>query len=380
MSDISSHPAADPQPAASVTASPAPASPAEVFDRLLHGVCDRRWDELPGLYAAHTHVVHPLDPHRSPPLLTPEALARHFEVAAKVLGDVRFAPANVTVHQTTDPEVVIGEFEYLATVPGIAEPFPIPNIFVIRVRDGQIVQSRDYADYAQFGLALAARDANNGAAGPVSPDGNWRARAQRRYEDAAFADDAAGLAAGDRELDAVEAGLALARGRILHGRWLTGGEPDDQALEQFEHAAQLYGKLGDTRGEAEALFWVATFHQAVRGDHETALPLLERAGELAAAAGDLLTLSYVARHLGFVHDNAGRPELARQRLEESLRLRREIDFQPGVAAALLALAEFAAGHGGQAETESLLNEAQQTAGASGARGVQRRIDSFRTAS
>jgi ketosteroid isomerase-like protein len=325
-------------------------------------------------------VVHPLDPDRSPPLLTPEALREHFEVAARVLGEVRFAPANVTVHQTTDPEVVIGEFEYLATVPGMAEPFPIPNIFVIRVRDGQIVQSRDYADYVQFGRALAARDGSNGAAAePDSADGDWRARAQRRYEDAAFGDDATGLAAGDRELDLVEAGLALARGRLLHGRWLTGSEPADQALEHFEHAAQLYGKLGDARGEAEALFWVATFHQAVRGDHERALPLLQRAGELAAADGDLLTLSYVARHLGFADDSAGRPELARQRLEESLRLRCEIDFQPGVAAALLALAEFAASHGDQAESESLLREARQTACASGARGVQRRIDQLRTA-
>src|SRR5690348_6272898 len=44
--------------------------------------------------------------------------------------------------------------------------------------------------------------------------------ARRLYERAAFAGDAAALAEADRGLDGVEADLALARGRILHTRYL----------------------------------------------------------------------------------------------------------------------------------------------------------------
>jgi len=40
------------------------------------------------------------------------------------------------------------------------------------------------------------------------------------YESAVFGGNAEALSTGDRELDAVEADLALARGRLLHARFL----------------------------------------------------------------------------------------------------------------------------------------------------------------
>ena len=141
-----------------------PATPAEVFTRLLNGVCEQRWADLPALYAPRTHVVHPLDPHRSPPLLTPDELREHFLHGAKALGAVRFTPAAVTVHQTADPEVIIGEFEYRGTVPATGEPFVMPSIFVIRVRDGQIVESRDYADHVEVARLLGTLDQLTAAA------------------------------------------------------------------------------------------------------------------------------------------------------------------------------------------------------------------------
>ena len=134
---------ADRTPAGSTIA----ASPAEIFVRLVRGVGGRRWDELPGLYAERTHVVHPHDPGRGAPLLTREELRKHFAGGASALGDVRFEPAAITVHETADPEVVIGEFEYRGVVPGTGEPFALPGIFVLRVRNGEIVSSRVYFDH-----------------------------------------------------------------------------------------------------------------------------------------------------------------------------------------------------------------------------------------
>jgi uncharacterized protein len=141
-----------------------PATPAEVFTQLVSGVCEQRWADLPALYAPRTHVVHPMDPSRSPALLTRDELAGHFARGAKTLGDIRFTAAAVTVHQTADPEVVIGEFEYRGTNPATGAPFVIPNVFVIRVRDGQIIESRDYADHVELGRLLDGLDQLTAAA------------------------------------------------------------------------------------------------------------------------------------------------------------------------------------------------------------------------
>jgi hypothetical protein len=69
-------------------------------------------------------------------------------------------------------------------------------------------------------------------------------------------------------------------------------------LVLFEWAVELYRNVGDVRGEAEAQFWIGTFHQVVRNDDASAVPALERARALATRAGDPLTLSYALRHLG----------------------------------------------------------------------------------
>src|ERR1700689_4653087 len=54
---------------------------------------------------------------------------------------------NVTIHETTDPEVIVAEFEYQGTAAGTGEPYALPGIFVLRVRNGEIVSSRDYFDH-----------------------------------------------------------------------------------------------------------------------------------------------------------------------------------------------------------------------------------------
>jgi uncharacterized protein len=49
------------------------------------------------------------------------------------------------VHRTADPEVVVTEYRYEGSADG--RPIFITNILVTRVRDGVIVESRDYADH-----------------------------------------------------------------------------------------------------------------------------------------------------------------------------------------------------------------------------------------
>ncbi len=133
-------------------------TPTEVFHALADGVPrivlgDRAHvDAVTALYADKTNVVHPLSPFDADPLLSRDDLRRHFSRAPGPADGVeRFEAVDRTVHVTADPEVVVGEFRYVGSVNG--RPFDLPCIFVLRVRDGEIVESRDYADHV--GLARA---------------------------------------------------------------------------------------------------------------------------------------------------------------------------------------------------------------------------------
>jgi len=209
-------------------------------------------------------------------------------------------------------------------------------------------------------------------------------RARLLYERAVFDGDADALALADRELDMVEADLALARGRVIHTRFLDQRDRDPgRAVEDpregelFERAAELYRGLADARGEAEALFWIGCFHQVVRRDDQIAVPILERSRRLADAAGDQRTLSEALRHLGIAEHRAGRLGEARALLEESARLRRESGQLPGVAANLVGLAYIAAADGRPDDARALLSEAEAIAQSAGAQRITRQVTEAR---
>ncbi|HEY3015174.1 MAG TPA: tetratricopeptide repeat protein [Nocardioides sp.] len=203
-------------------------------------------------------------------------------------------------------------------------------------------------------------------------------RAGELYERAVFAGDASAIRLGLLEVDAVEADAALARGRLLHASYLLDGSEDPAQLPLLERAVELYDGLGDDRGLAEALFWVAIRHQVIHGDQATALPLLSRAHRLAERADDRLTLSYVLRHLCFVEKDAGRVDRARELMAESTQLRRDLGFSAGVAANLVGLAYLSAELGRPDESGPLLDEAADLADRSGAAAVLTWVEEART--
>lgn len=184
------------------------------------------------------------------------------------------------------------------------------------------------------------------------------------YERAVFTGDAAPLAEADRELDGAEADLAVARGRLMHTRFLLSRDQDPAAaaedpaeLPLFERAVQLYRVLGNLAGEAAALFWIGCFHQVVRRDNATAVPFLQRSLELASLAGDKAVMAEALRHLGIAAHAAGQLEAASERLEESTRLRRETGHLLGAAANMVGLAYLAAAQGRGQDALALLDEA-----------------------
>jgi uncharacterized protein len=129
------------------------ATPVDVIHRLITGVPEGRWDELPTLYAPDAVVEHPMALPEPARLVGRAAVEAHFAAAAQL--PLRMRAENVVVHEGADPELAVGEFDYVGVV-GDA-PFRTANVLVVRVRDGLIVHSRDYHDHARLGAALTGR-------------------------------------------------------------------------------------------------------------------------------------------------------------------------------------------------------------------------------
>src|ERR1700733_8697404 len=163
----------------------------------------------------------------------------------------------------------------------------------------------------------------------MSTDGRIE-QARLLYERAILDGEAGALEAADRELDGLEADrdldglvadLALARGRVIHGRFLVQrAEDPERAAEDprelglFEVAAKIYRERGDLRGEGEALFWIGCCHQVVRRDNAAAVPVLQRSLQLATDAADTRIMAEALRHLGIAEHAAGRLRGGRQDL------------------------------------------------------------------
>ncbi|MDL4813021.1 nuclear transport factor 2 family protein [Actinomadura opuntiae] len=128
------------------------ATPRAVFQRLIDGVTARRPEGLPELYAEDAVVVHPFARPASR-LEGREALRAHFAQLETL--PIEMTARNVVVHQTADPEVIVAEFEYTGRNTETGREFVVPNVFVMRIRAGHIVESRDYAHHRAFEEAMA---------------------------------------------------------------------------------------------------------------------------------------------------------------------------------------------------------------------------------
>lgn len=124
-----------------------PGTPRAVVRELLHSISWPNPASRADLYANDAYVTHPFHP-TAPPLKGKEDLSRHFAHG----GGEGLHPQNVVLHEGADPELIVAEFEYVGTA-GRGNRVYTTNIFVVRVRDGLIVESHDYADHVAFAAA-----------------------------------------------------------------------------------------------------------------------------------------------------------------------------------------------------------------------------------
>lgn len=73
------------------------------------------------------------------------AIQRYFAAVARMPLELR--AHNIVMHDATDPEVIIVEYDYDGLVTTTGRTFQVSNIQVSTVRHGQIVESRDYHNH-----------------------------------------------------------------------------------------------------------------------------------------------------------------------------------------------------------------------------------------
>jgi ketosteroid isomerase-like protein len=127
-------------------------TPHEVFENLSAGISSGDWSRLHELYAADAVVEMPFALPSPVRLRGREEIRRHFAMNGQA--GISLRADAVRVHETADPEVVIAEFDYDGRAAS-GRTFRVSNIQVLRVRDGLIVETRDYHNHAALAQVLS---------------------------------------------------------------------------------------------------------------------------------------------------------------------------------------------------------------------------------
>jgi len=128
----------------------------EVVEKVLRAGRELDFETLLELMAPDGYIEWPYRPADVPGRLQGRSEIRSYLTkAAKTF--IKFDEyRNVVIHETTDPEVVIVEYEAYGTVVLTGSPFEQTVIAVFRVRDGQILSYRDYINPLPLMDALAS--------------------------------------------------------------------------------------------------------------------------------------------------------------------------------------------------------------------------------
>lgn len=116
----------------------------ETIELMLRTVIEGTRDDLADLYAEDVLVTSPFVAEEYRESRGNAALRARMKGFAQYLEYSEIK--NVTIHETTDPQVAIVEFTVAGTLVPTGEGFELPSINVIRVVDGLITESRDHSD------------------------------------------------------------------------------------------------------------------------------------------------------------------------------------------------------------------------------------------
>ena len=119
----------------------------ETVEELIRAAVSAAPGDMADCYAPQVVIEMPFAP---PGLFPPRVEATREELRARFAAGTAVRRyrglANVAVHETADPEVVVAEYEIQGEMTATGEPFSVSFAMVVTVRGGHIVHSRDYTD------------------------------------------------------------------------------------------------------------------------------------------------------------------------------------------------------------------------------------------
>lgn len=121
-------------------------SAADTLRALIGAVATREQFDLDALYAKDAVVSHAFGVGPSIRWEGIEQLRTHF--ASSPAGVMELSVRDLAVYSTQDPEVAIAEWIYDGRNTVNGRTFSVPNVIVARVRDGRLVETRDYHHHA----------------------------------------------------------------------------------------------------------------------------------------------------------------------------------------------------------------------------------------
>jgi uncharacterized protein len=128
----------------------------EAVERTLRASREQDTETFVSLFAPDGYVEWPYRPAGIPGRVQGRDQLREF-LTGQANGLVRFDEyRNTVIHETTDPEVVIVEYEAHGTVLATGAPLHQTIIAVLRIRDGLVASYRDYLNPLVLAETLAA--------------------------------------------------------------------------------------------------------------------------------------------------------------------------------------------------------------------------------
>ncbi|WP_433063023.1 nuclear transport factor 2 family protein [Dactylosporangium sp. CS-033363] len=128
----------------------------DVVEQLLRASLEQDMETFVGLFAPDGFIEWPYRPDGVPGRVEGRDRVREF-VIGQAGGLVKFEEYRDTViHETTDPQVVIVEYEAYGTVIPTGAPMHQTIIAVLRIRDGLVVSYRDYLNPLVLAEVLAS--------------------------------------------------------------------------------------------------------------------------------------------------------------------------------------------------------------------------------
>jgi uncharacterized protein len=132
-------------------------SPRQVFDRVIQRMLAIDMAGFGDLFSEDAVLEMPYMPATAPHRLTGREAIKGFLVMGEQKTPIKLKEIrDIEIHETTDPELIIAEFDGLGVVDTTGGTYHTKYVEVVRVRKGEIVFYRHYAELGSTLIAASA--------------------------------------------------------------------------------------------------------------------------------------------------------------------------------------------------------------------------------